>query len=112
MASESVRKRRTEQDWRRFVAQQAGSGLPVAAWCRQQGLVAATFHWWRRELARRDAQRAKAAFVAVQVQPDEPVQPQGRIEIVLAGERRVRLCGPVDRRQLTEVLAVLEALAC
>jgi transposase len=112
MASGAVRKRRTEQDWRRFVREQAGSGLSVAAWCRQQGLVEPTFHWWRRELVRRDAQRTKATFVPVQVKPDGPAEPEGRIEIILAGGRRVRLTGSVDRQGLTDVLAVLEGPAC
>jgi hypothetical protein len=112
MASGAGRKRKTEQDWRGFIREQAGSGLPVAAWCRRHGLVAATFHWWRGELARRDARRTKRAFVSVQVRPDEPTEGQGRIEIVLAGGRRVCLTGPVDRRRLAEVLAVLEGPAC
>jgi len=112
MVNESGRKRRTEQDWRRLIGQQVGSGLSIAAWCRQQGLVEPTFRWWRRELARRDARKAKTLFVPVQVQPGVLSPEPGSIEILLTGGRRIRLSGPVDRRVLAEVVAVLEGAAC
>lgn len=112
MAGDAGRKRRTEQDWRQLVQEQAASGLSMAAWCQRRGLVASTFHWWRGELARRDARRSEAAFVPVQVQPDAPAEEPGCIEIILAGGRRVRMRGPVDRQQLAEVLAALEGPAC
>jgi len=112
MAEKMGRKRRTEEDWRQIVREQAASGLSSAAWCQQRGLVASTFHWWRGELARRDAQRAQATFVPVQVQPGVLSPEPGSIEILLTGGRRIRLCGPVDRRVLAEVVAVLEGAAC
>jgi len=43
--------------WRRMVRQQASSGMSVRAWCRQQNINESGFYWWRRELARRDAER-------------------------------------------------------
>jgi hypothetical protein len=33
---------------------------------------------------------------------------KGRIEIILPGDRRVRVMGAVDRQRLADVLAVLE----
>ena len=44
--------------------------------------------------------------------PAESNQPDGQIEIVLSGDRRVRVIGPVDRRALADVLALLEAPPC
>ncbi|MBU0639010.1 MAG: hypothetical protein KKB50_09110, partial [Planctomycetes bacterium] len=85
------------------------------------------FYWWRRELARRDAERkpaarhharrAVASFLPVHVSaepardgdPSDGDQPRGgwQIEVVLTDGRRVRLIGPVNQRVLP---AVLEAL--
>lgn len=45
-----------ETAWRRRVDGQAGSGLSIRGWCRLHGVTEASFHWWRRELARRDAE--------------------------------------------------------
>lgn len=46
-----------ESFWRRQVRGQARSGMTVRAWCRNEQVNEATFHWWRRELARRDAEQ-------------------------------------------------------
>jgi hypothetical protein len=54
----------------------------------------------------------KAAFVRVRVRAKEPTDRAGQMEIVLAGGRTVRLSGPLDRRMLADVLAVLEGPAC
>lgn len=44
-----------ERVWRGRVAGWATSGLGVRAFCRQQGLSEAVFHFWKRELRARDA---------------------------------------------------------
>jgi len=62
--------------------------------------------------ARRPDGSAPAIFAPVHIRADEPSRVEGRIEIALAGGRRIRLCGRVDRRALADVLAVLEAPAC
>jgi transposase len=100
-----------EAFWRRMVRRQAQSGLSVQAWCCQQDTRASAFYWWRAQLARRD--RAAPTFVPVRV-PAESFTPvsTGRIEIVLAGGRCVRLVGPVDRQALADVLTVLAAQTC
>lgn len=57
---------------------------------------------------RRDA-KAPPAFVPVTVAAQSPAHGRkGRIEIVLANDRRVRVVGAVDRRMLADVLSVLE----
>lgn len=50
-----------------MVDRQAASGLGVRAWCRKHGLQAYSFYAWRRELALRDAEADKPAFVPVRV---------------------------------------------
>lgn len=114
-----------EELWRRVVRRQARSGLSVRAWCRKHNLQQSAFYWWRRELARRDAEASEfvpmqvttesqpaPAFVPVRLTENSPAKADPVIEILLADERRIRLRGSVNRLMLAEVLAVLEGPGC
>jgi len=121
--------REREARWRKLLAQWGKSGLTQAAFCREHGLSANTFLWWKRELACRDAARtdgrttrshgpacgnSTVGFAAVRVVGalgDGPV-PHGGLEVVLAGGRRVRVGSGVDRELLAMVVSVLEGVAC
>jgi hypothetical protein len=46
-----------ERRWRTLVAEQRRSGLTIAAFCLDRQLAASAFHYWKRELRTRDAQR-------------------------------------------------------
>lgn len=107
-----VRESKKESFWRRMVREHLSSGLSVRAWCHRHRIQTASFYWWRRELTRRDVAKGNAAFVPMHVTRDDPADTDGRIEIVLAGERRVRVSGRVDRQMLADVLAVLEGPSC
>ncbi len=112
----AVRDQKKESLWRRRVAGQRGSGLSIRGYCQAQGLSEQAFYWWRRELLRRDREQPPAsvgpAFVPVQVtEARVPVPAEGlagTVEIVLPGDRLVRVRGPVDESQLAAVLGVLE----
>jgi hypothetical protein len=106
--------------WRRVIRRQVGSGLSVRAWCGRQEVPEASFYWWRRRLGRSGAaghpsRRRRVnppRFVPVRVTADPAGAADRRpdcIEIILSGERRVRVFGPVDRQALAGVLAVLHA---
>jgi hypothetical protein len=139
MAKHAVGDAKRELFWRRMIRQQASSGMTIRSWCRQQGLSEARFYWWRRELTRRKAsgdrlrpvrspatrrkrygpesprsggKAPEAAFVPVSVVRDSATSDDGRIEIVLADGRCVRLLGSVDRQLLVDVLGILEIPAC
>ena len=111
-----------ESAWRRTVGRQARSGMSIRAWCRDRHVQEGTFHWWRRELARRDAERepsvgrdaakSSPSFVSVHVTEDGPAHGESRIEIVLTDGRCVRVTGSLDRQMLAGVLDVLEGGAC
>ena len=104
----AVRDRKKEATWRRHVRGQADSGLSVVDYCRRHGLRVHGYYWWRRELARRDM-ATPPAFVPVTVAAETLVPGSaGRVEIVLPGNRRVRVTGVVDRQMLADVLFVLE----
>jgi hypothetical protein len=129
-----------EAHWRQVVADWSGSGLSKVAFCRKQGLSPSAFHWWRGELARRDATKsvhsvrpcsakelgretkAKPAFVAVRVaegasggsaeREREDGGIEGGVEVVLGSGRRVRVSSGFDTEVLARVVGVLEGLPC
>ena len=62
-----------ERSWREAILDWQASGLSIRAYCRQRQLTETAFHYWRRELRRRDAKSgprpATSAFVPVTVIP-------------------------------------------
>ena len=112
MAKRIGRDRQREAYWRPVVRGQRGSGLSVGDFCRKSKLPESAFYFWRREPQRRQAEHlsgaasakpeeqggcagrpaggaAKVVFLPVNVTEEAP-SPGGRIEIELAGGRRVR----------------------
>jgi len=122
MAERRARNLAKEAAWRRRLDRHAASGQSIRAWCRRHGVKEAGFHWWRRELARRDGEQAPSvrrdaeaqasSFVPVHVTDDPARDGDPQIEIVLTDGRRIRVTGTVDREMLTQVLDVLERRAC
>ena len=112
--------------WRRIIRRHQQSDLPVRAFCHKEGLKVCNFLWWRRELSRRDREKAgflpdlsaKApaeppaahVFLPVRVVDAEfaPSRPAPPIEIVLNGGPTVRVPPGFDPRTLGDILAVLE----
>ena len=99
-----------EAAWRRRLREQATSGQSVRGWCRRHRVTEAAFYWWRRELARRDAEGSATSFVPVHI-TEAPIGDgaasigvgAASMEIVLTDGRRIRLTGSVDGQALTEV---------
>ncbi len=122
MAKSRARDLTKEAAWRQRLARHADSGQTVRAWCHRHRVKEATFHWWRRELARRDAEQLPSvrreaeaqasSFVPVHLTDDAARDGDGQIEIELTDGRRVRVTGAVNREMLTQVLDVLEREAC
>ena len=132
MAKGAARDLQKEAAWRRRLRRHASSGQSARAWCRKHRVKESAFYWWRRELARRDAQRKpmarrdeqrkplarrvaearSASFVPVHVTGEPTGDGDSQIEIVLTDGRRVRVHGPVNGQALADVLDVLERRAC
>jgi len=55
--SNGFRSAEKEASWRVHVSWQASSGVSVRAYCREHELSEPSFHWWRREIRRRDAEQ-------------------------------------------------------
>ena len=114
-----------ERLWRDRINRQQQSGLSIRAFCAEESLSEASFHWWRRELARRKAQsRVRrspgrhqpslaltevAQFVPVTVAPSSPCL---SIEIALPGGVLVRVLQGCSSQLLRDVLAALEDSRC
>lgn len=110
MASGGQRDLTKESFWRRQLERHSASKLSVRGWCLRHNLAEPTFYWWRKELARRDVEQS--AFVPVHGVEDEAPHAGAAIEIVLAGQRCIRVIGRVDRQALTDVLAVMGPRSC
>jgi len=111
------RKRSKENFWRGALRDFADSRQNVRQFCRVRQLSEPSFYAWRRTLAQRDADGAKAARPAVTAPAFLPIHladPRNAagdvpIEILLASGHRVRLRPPVDRAALVEIVAALQS---
>ena len=102
-----------EQFWREQLRAQQVSGQGVREFCNRAGLSIPSFYWWRREVRIRDARRAarqRPKFVPVRMTP-RPAR-DSAVEVVLAGDRLVRVGSGFDSDHLRAVVAALEAVPC
>jgi hypothetical protein len=57
MSGVSVRSQEKESFWRSHLDRQRSSGESIRGYCRVRKLSEALFHFWRREIARRDREK-------------------------------------------------------
>ena len=80
-----------EQQWRERIARHAVGGMSVAAFCKQEGVSAATFYEWRRRLRQPDG-RATAERAAPPVFVDLGAMPLAEAsDATPAGTLSIRL---------------------
>jgi transposase-like protein len=112
-----------KREWgREHLKAQAESGLSIQDYCFAYGLRVHTFPNWRRRLNREapDARPgekgssvpAQAVFAEVRVVSPEGLSSMPMAEVVLRGERRVRVGPDFDEGALRPLVALLESLAC
>jgi transposase-like protein len=73
----STNRQQQQAQWRALLERQAQSGQSVAAFCRNEGIPAQTFYWWRARLAKDSAPAAlrqpdAAPFIDLGVLGDVP----------------------------------------
>ena len=117
-----------EQYWRQLLQRWQTSGQSVHAFCQTHGLSRPLFYAWRGILAERDAApaapqsnvptpaAASPAFVPVHVRADGPAEvnppEEACLEVLLSGQRVLRIRPGFDAATLQRLLAVLEPPAC
>jgi transposase-like protein len=107
--AKSLRDPQLERRWRELVERQRRSGESVRRFCERNSLSESSFHYWRAELARRDAAAPKPAapaFVPVRVTPATSV------EVVLRSGVIVRAPAGSDIASVAKLVAALEAASC
>jgi transposase-like protein len=112
------------------------SGLTLARFAKERGLVPERLRWWRDKLMPAEAATPAAPagsavrFVPVRVArkgdtrsapslpqprsapPERAIDNQAALEVMLANGRRVRVAPDFDAASLTRLIATLEALPC
>ena len=94
--------------WRGLISEQTASGQSGAAFCRERGLCASQFYYWKKRLS----QAAETNFVEAVI-----VEQQAAAEGVACAGIELRLCGGYsllvepgfDAGHLRALLAVLES---
>lgn len=127
MADGSSRRCRRSHAWRReywrgHVAAQAESGLVIEDYCIAHGLKRRNFQRWRRRFkdelggpagaGRESAVVPEAAFAEVVVVGREAPEAGPAIEVVLRGDRRLRVAAGFEEETLQRLVTLLESLPC
>ena len=90
-----------ENEWQKRFAEQARSGLSIAQWCRQKGLRANRYYYWKQRLGGSGLEASKKNFV--EISRGEAIELQIRENI------RIRVSANFDRAALK---GLLELLGC
>lgn len=97
-----------ERDARAVLGELGASGLGLRAFCRRYGLGRERVRYWQRRLAASAGVSEAPVFLPVQVVTPRIAVAAEPIEIVVRGERTVRVRAGFDRELLCRVLEVLE----
>jgi len=117
------------REWNRELARQhlqaqPESGLTVRAYCLAHDLKEWTFYNWRRRVLMEDR---IAELEAVGPRPEVPSGPafaevvlgpwrglaeSAAVEVLVCGDRRVRVCAGFDEAAFMRVVSLLESLPC
>jgi len=124
MAQGKQRDLRLEARWRKRLARHERSGVTAREFCRRQALAESAFWFWKRELARRDAEKPARhpggrsaarrnqpalrlpSLVPVTIGPALPHA--APVEVFLPHGVRVRVAAGCDEAMLRMVLLALE----
>ena len=122
----SLRDPGKEAFWRGVFVDWLASGSNRREFCERRRLKVTTFDFWRKEIARRDAEgksdtsspSTKASAARLKVKSRRPIfMPVriisgGTLDVVLANGRVIRVPAGIDPEHLRAVLAVAEEATC
>ena len=101
-----------EKYWRRVFERQARSGMTALQFCESEDLKPSTYHFWRQEIRRRDAEAASpkqdAGLVPLQVVGS--IGDSAPVEVVVNGDLVVRVGEAASAEHLRRVLQVVVEL--
>lgn len=128
MANRRRRNSRKEQQWRTILANWQRSGQSVRVFCAQHDLLEQSLYAWRRIIAQRDQEARQSPqpqpdnsakptspprFVPIHLTPTIETNINTPLEIVLPGNRTIRVATGFDPATLRQLLALLqETNAC
>lgn len=111
--------------WREHVVAQAGSGLSAASYCREYGLRRRSFYRWRAVFRVEEAACTASGpgdglagasvppvFAELRLAAGAGLAAASGVEVVLPGERRLRLGPGFNEDTLRRAVSVLESLSC
>ena len=114
-----------EREMRKILGRLEASGLTLREFGAQVGILPGTLGYWRHQIRRREAARrrrddqravvrAASALVPVQVisAGGAAIDRGGLVEVVLHGDRRLRVGPDFDAATLARVVETLERLPC
>lgn len=101
----STGKSSAADQWRERITEQQRSGVSIQQFCKEHGLAAHSFYFWRRKLRRPEAVRF--ALVDHGQRPESPSD--ACIELILPGGEKLRIATGVDAGTLRTVLEALRA---
>lgn len=96
------------EDARAVLGALEASGLGVRAFCRRYGVGRRRISYWRRQFAAGPRTGGRPVFLPVRVLEATVSAAAEPIEVVVRGERTVRVRSGFDRELLRRVLEVLE----
>jgi transposase-like protein len=110
--------------WRRLFELWRRSGCTIRAFCAEHGVSEPSFFAWRRTIAERDRppstppdgytgghpdnRHRQPTFIPLRVVPTPATEPTTPLEVVLPGDRVVRVPAGFDPASLRQLLAILE----
>ena len=97
-----------EQDARAVLDELGASGLGMQVFCRRYGVGRQRVRYWQRRLAASEGVTEAPVFLPVRVVTPRLAVADEAIEVVVRGERTVRVRPGFDRALLLRVLEVLE----
>ncbi len=96
--------------WWQIIASQDASGKSAAAYCRENGIGAASFFAWKRRLVGVWRRSREVKFIELKATGGgADAQRTAAIEVIV-GRRRVLVRRGFDRELLAEVVGVLEQM--
>ena len=105
------------KQWRGWIQQWQASGKTAEEFGREHGVSASTVYWWRKELGRQlpavraNVQSPSIAFVQLPLKAAVMNGARGEsLEVVLRGERRVRVPDSFSAQTLQAVMRALDAI--